>query len=75
MLLIDVVVKFRNTYAALVAENPSLIYTKRMKKFQADMQDLCLKNEILTDVEIMNYLMEECDFLKEVTEIKNKNEE
>lgn len=77
MYLIDVVVKFRDTYAPLVAEDPRIlgIYTKKLKEFQADMQDPCLTNEILTDDMIMQYMMDECDFLEKVAEIKNKKED
>ena len=62
MLLIDIAKKFRNTYAPLVAEDPRIlgIYTKKMKEFQADMQDEM----------IMQYMIDECDFLKEVARIK-----
>ena len=72
MLLIDIAKKFRNTYAPLVAEDPRIlgIYTKKMKEFQADMQDECLRNEILTDEMIMQYMIDECDFLKEVARSK-----
>ena len=77
MLLIDIAKKFRNTYAPLVAEDPRIlgIYTKKMKEFQADMQDPCLKNEILTDDEIMQFMMDECDFLEKVAEIKKGKKE
>lgn len=72
MQLIDVIVKFRNTYAPLVAEDPRLleIYTNTLKEFEEELKDPCLKNEILTDDMIMQYMMDECNFLEKVARIK-----
>lgn len=72
MYLIDVVVKFRNTYAPLVAEDPRLlgIYTKKLKEFQELMQDECLRNTVLSEQEIMDYMMDETEFLHQVARIK-----
>ena len=72
MYLIDVVVKFRDTYAPLVAEDPRLlgIYTKKLKEFQELMQDECLKNTVLSEQEIMDYMMDETEFLHQVARIK-----
>ena len=75
MYLIDVIVKFRNTYAPLVAEDPRLldIYTRTLKEFQELMQDECLKNTVLSEQEIMEYMMNETEFLHKVAQIKMSN--
>ena len=74
MQLIDVIVKFRNTYAPMVAEDPRLleIYSITLKEFEEELKDPCLKDEILTDDMIMQYIMDECNFLKKVALIKSK---
>ena len=72
MQLIDIIVKFRNTYALLVAEDPRLfdVYAKKMKEFKEEMKDECLKNAVLSEDEIMDYMMNETEFLHEVARIK-----
>lgn len=72
MYLIDVVTKFRDTYAAQVCNDPRLfdLYNNKMKEFEKDMKDECLRNTVLSEQEIMDYMMDETEFLHQVARIK-----